>query len=212
MKSKKMLKAPAAAARASKVERIDAAIATAAVKHRKNRVVKAVGLLSEASDQPPLIAASAATLAVGLVLRQPRLARAGSRMLAAELAATGIKAVIKRYVVRTRPHKMLEGGRYELHQDRHGKKNEGPWNSFPSGHTAGAVAVGRALTREYPAVSGTAAAAATAVGIIQLPRGTHFTSDVVAGALVGLFAEEIVDRAFTAGSDTLRKRSSRYRD
>lgn len=204
----KKLKTPDAAARASKVERVDAAIATAAVRHREKRVVKAFGLLSEASDQPPLIAASAATLVVGVVLHQPRLARAGLRMLASEVVATGIKAVIKRYVARTRPHKMLEDGRYRLHPDKTAKKNEGPWNSFPSGHTAGAAAVGRALSREYPQASGPALAAATVVGLIQLPRGTHFPSDVVAGAVVGLVSEEIVDRAVNAGLAALRGRAS----
>lgn len=205
----KKLKAPEAAARASKVERIDAAVATAAVQYRENIVVKALAPLSAASDQPPLIAASAATLVTGLVLRRPRLARAGLRMLASEVVATGIKAVIKRYVARTRPHKMLEDGRYRLHPDKAAEKNEGPWNSFPSGHTAGAVAVGRALSREYPHASGAALATATMVGMIQLPRGTHFSSDVAAGALVGLVSEEIVHRAMGAGTAALRERAGR---
>jgi membrane-associated phospholipid phosphatase len=194
------------AARASKAERIDASISTAAVAYRENPVVKAMGALSEASDQPPLLSASAATLAAGLVLQRPRLARAGLRMLASEVVATGIKAGIKRYVARTRPHKMLEDGRYLLHPDKQAAKNEGPWNSFPSGHTAGAVAVGRALSREYPGASGAAAVLAAAVGLVQLPRGTHFASDVIAGALVGWVAEAMVDRAVNAGTTALRKR------
>lgn len=208
---KKKSKGSQLAARASKAERIDANIATAAVTYRENPVVKAVGLLSEASDQPPLITASAVTLAAGLVLRQPRLARAGLRMLASELVATGIKGQIKRYVARTRPHKMLEDGRYLLRPDKKATKDEGPWNSFPSGHTAGAVAVGRALSREYPQASGVAAATAAAVGVIQLPRGNHFASDVVAGALVGLVSEAIVDRAVNAGTAALRKRADEGR-
>lgn len=205
MGKKKKFKGAELAARASKAERIDASIATEAVKHRETKLVKAVGLLSEASDQPPLITASALTLAAGLVLRQPRLARAGLRMLASELVATGMKAGIKRYVARTRPHKMLEDGRYLAHSDKHAVKNEGPWNSFPSGHTAGAVAVGRALSREYPRASGTAAAVATTVGVIQLPRGTHFASDVIAGAVVGFLAEAMVDRAFNAATAQRRE-------
>ena len=206
MVSRKKLKAPKAAEHASKVERIDAAIAAAAVRHRENPVVKAVGVLSDASDQPPLIAASAATLAAGLLLRQPRIARVGFRMLASEMVATGIKAVIKRYVARTRPHKMLEDGRYQLHRDGKAQKNEGPWNSFPSGHTAGAVAVARAFSREYPAASNSAAVLATAVGVVQLPQGTHFSSDVAAGAAVGLVAEGIVDWAVSAGTAAFRRR------
>ncbi|MCD2322921.1 phosphatase PAP2 family protein [Sphingomonas sp. IC-56] len=194
------------AARASKVERIDASIATAAVAHRDNPAVRAVGALSELSDQPPLLAASAVTLAAGLVLRRPRLARAGLRMLASEIVATAIKAGIKRYVARTRPHKMLEDGRYLLHRDKNADKNEGPWNSFPSGHTAGAVAVGRALSREYAGASHAAAGLAAAVGLVQLPRGTHFTSDVIAGAVVGWVAEAAVNKAVNAGTGALTTR------
>ncbi|UYY57952.1 phosphatase PAP2 family protein [Sphingomonas sp. S2-65] len=208
MGSRKKLKAPKAAERASKAERIDAAIAAAAVKHRDNLAVRAVGLLSDASDQPPLLVASSVTLAAGLLLRRPRVARVGFRMLASEAVATGMKAVIKRYVARTRPHKMLEDGRYQLHKDSKAQKNEGPWNSFPSGHTAGAVAVGRAFSREYPGASGAAAALATAVGVVQLPKGTHFSSDVAAGAIVGLVAEAIVDQAMGAGAVILRTRGA----
>lgn len=203
---KKKSKGSQLAARASKAERIEAALGTEAVQYRGHRAVRTVGLLSKASDQPPLLALSAVTLAAGLVLNQPRLARAGVRMLASELLATGIKAGIKRYVARTRPHKMLEDGRYLLHPDKKAKRNEGPWNSFPSGHTAGAVAVGRAFSREYPQASGATALTAVAVGAVQLPLGNHFASDVVAGALVGFISEAVVDRLVATSAADMHMR------
>ena len=187
------LKAPPAADRASKAERLDAALATAAVRHREHPVVRVLGAVAELADQPPLLAGSAGVVVAGVALRQPRLARAGLRMLTAELVATGIKAAVKHRVVRTRPHKMLKDGRYVLDSDADGEKDEGPWNSFPSGHTAGAVAVGRALTREYPGSAPAVALAATLVALIQLPRGQHFASDVVAGAAIGFGSEKLVD-------------------
>lgn len=187
-------KAPKSARRASAVERADAALATAAAKHRKHPLVRAFGFVSEAADQPPLIAACAATAAAGALTRNPRLLRAGLRMLAAELLATGIKAAVKHHVNRTRPRKMLKDGRYALHADEEGSRDEGPWNSFPSGHTAGAVAVGRALTREYPAAAPAVGAAVATVALVQLPRGAHFPTDVAAGAAIGLAAEAVVDR------------------
>jgi membrane-associated phospholipid phosphatase len=199
MPSKKQrMPEPAEASHASKAERLDAALAAGAVRHRKNPAVRVLGTLAELADQPPLLAGSAATIAAGLALGRPRLARAGVRMLASELVATGIKAAVKHHVVRTRPHKMLKDGRYVLDTDKHGDKDEGPWNSFPSGHTAGAVAVGRALTREYPQAAPAVAVAATLVAVIQLPRGTHFASDVVAGAAIGWGSERIVDGAVRA--------------
>ncbi|AQR75955.1 hypothetical protein BXU08_16095 [Sphingomonas sp. LM7] len=165
------------------------------MRYRENRVVRGLGFASEAADQPPLIGASLATIGAGMVLRRPLLLRAGLRMLASEMVATGIKAAIKHHVNRTRPRKMHKDGRYSLHGDREGSKDEGPWNSFPSGHTAGAVAVSRAVTREYPGVAPLAGLAAIVVGLIQLPRGRHFASDVVAGAAIGAVSEALVNAA-----------------
>jgi membrane-associated phospholipid phosphatase len=196
MASKKhKLKAPRAARRASRLERFDAAVAHAASRYREHPVVRAAAIVSDLADQPPLLAGSVVTIAAGAALRRPRLLRAGARMLASELLATAIKGVIKHHVNRTRPAKMLEDGRYALHADRSGSKDEGPWNSFPSGHTAGAVAVGRAVTREFPGAGPAAAGAAAVVALVQTPKGAHFPSDVVAGGVVGLLSEALVERA-----------------
>jgi membrane-associated phospholipid phosphatase len=165
------------------------------MQHRENRMVRALGLAAEGADQPPLFGASLVTIGLGAALRRPRLLRAGLRMLASESVATGIKSVIKHHVNRTRPHKMLKDGRYSLHTDASGSKDDGPWNSFPSGHTAGAVAVSKAVTREYPEARPVAGIAATLVALIQLPRGKHFASDVVAGAVIGIVSEALVDAA-----------------
>ena len=193
--TKTKVKPPKAARRASKAERIDAALSKELVGYRDNPVVRIVGAASEAADQPPLIALCLATATAGAALRRPNLLRAGLRMLASEVVATGVKSVIKRHVNRTRPHKMLRDGRYSLHTDGKGSKDEGPWNSFPSGHTAGAVAVARAVTREYPAAMPAAGLAAILVALVQLPRGKHFASDVLAGAVIGWASEAMVNVA-----------------
>ena len=193
MAKKIKLKTPHQAEEASRLERADAALAHAATRHRKHPVVRVAGVVAEVADQPPLMTLCAATLVVGALLKQPRLVRAGARMLASEVVATGAKAVVKRFVARTRPGKMLEDGRYVLHHDKRGDKNEGPWNSFPSGHTAGAVAVGRALVREYPSAAPAVGLGVALVAVIQPFIGAHFPSDVAAGAAVGLGSEAVVD-------------------
>jgi membrane-associated phospholipid phosphatase len=189
------LKAPKAARQASRLEQADAALAHAATRHRKHPVVRFAGAVAEVADQPPLMSLCVATLVAGALLKQPKLARAGVRMLASEMVATGAKAVVKRFVARTRPGKMLKDDRYALHHDKGGDKNEGPWNSFPSGHTAGAVAVGRALLREYPAAAPVVGMGVALVALIQPFIGAHFPSDVVAGGAIGLGSEAAVDAA-----------------
>lgn len=173
----------------SAIEQVDAAVANAVAPYRDTIVVRALGFASELADQPPLISICAATLGWGLVTRNPRLARAGARMLAAELLATGMKSVVKRSVDRTRPRLLVEEGRYELGS---GSRNESPINSFPSGHTAGAVTVARAVARDYPEHAAIAYSAAAAAAVIQIPRCTHYPTDLAAGAAVGVVAEMAV--------------------
>lgn len=152
-------------------------------------VVKVAGWLSEVADQPPMVAINLTAIAAGLLRADGRLTRTGVRMLAAHGLATLAKSIIKANVDRARPHLFSDR---EDHRPKPGDTDEGPQNSFPSGHTAGALAVARAVAREYPAAAGPAYAGAAAVAAIQVPRGTHFPIDVAAGAVIGLAAEAAV--------------------
>ncbi|MGN7158633.1 phosphatase PAP2 family protein [Sphingomonas sp. SAFR-052] len=154
-------------------------------------VVKVAGWLSEVADQPPTVAINLTTIAIGLWRGDARLTRTGVRMLAAHGLATLAKSVIKANVDRARPHLFSDR---EDHRPKPGDTDEGPQNSFPSGHTAGALAVARAVAREYPGAAGPAYAGAAAVAAIQVPRGTHFPIDVAVGAVIGLVAEAVVAR------------------
>lgn len=186
-------------------EKADIAVAHMAAPLRDTGVVRALGKASEIADQPPLITLCAATLAAGLILRDARLARAGGRMLAAALVATKLKSLIKHRVDRTRPHVIVDGGRYRATK---GHDHASAMNSFPSGHTAGAVAVARAFAREYPERAAGAYGAAAAIGAIQIPRSKHYPSDIGAGAIVGLVAETAVRLAERAIHFALRRSSS----
>ena len=177
---------------ARQLEQADIEVAEQAAKWRDNPAVRALGKLSELADQPPMIALSAATLLAGLGFREPRLARAGARMLAAHLLATAIKGQVKQRVDRTRPFVLADERRYKIGKGEH---DEGKYNSFPSGHTAGAVAVAQAVAREYPAAAIPVRLLALAVALIQIPRCAHFPSDIGVGAAIGLGAEKLVDLA-----------------
>lgn len=174
------------------VERADIAVSRKAAEVKDTRAVRAMGAFGKLADQPPLIAFCLGVAAAGLVRRRPDVAKSGGRMLAAHLLATLGKGVVKRSVDRTRPELLVDEGRYEL---KKGERNEGPYNSFPSGHTAGAVAVARAMVRDFPEAAGPAYAAAAAVAAVQVPRCNHFVSDTAAGAVIGWVAEAVVEAA-----------------
>jgi len=174
---------------ATELEKADVAVAQAVAPVRESLPVRVLGALSELADQPPLIALSAATYALGIVRRDRRLAETGGRMLAAHLLATAIKSAIKARVIRTRPHLLVERDDYRMHA---GEENAHPVNSFPSGHTAGAVAVARAVTRDHPDRRPAAYTLAGAAALMQIPRCAHYPSDVGVGVAIGLAAEALV--------------------
>ena len=139
--------------------------------------VRLAGAVSEIGDQPQMRLLCAATVVIGLVRRDARLAKTGLRMLAAHTLATWGKGAVKAVVDRTRPDSEGEGYRFGP-----GDSDAHAQNSFPSGHSAGAVAVAHAFGRAYPEHAGKALGAAAAIAAVQIPRGTHFIGDVLAGS------------------------------
>ena len=171
------------------LEDVDIAVAQRAADVQQQPLVRWLGQASEMADQPPLVAISLATLAAGLLLRRPTVAIAGARMLATHAVATGIKAQVKRAVDRTRPYVLAEENRYVV---RKGEENQSRFNSFPSGHTAGAVAVAQAIARTHTPAALPARLWAAAIALVQIPRCAHYPSDVAAGAAIGFGADGLV--------------------
>lgn len=161
-----------------------------AASHRDAKPVKAAGFLAEIADQPQLIAISAATIAAGLIRRRRDLVRGGARMLAAHLLATAAKSAIKHRFDRSRPSKALSDGDTRFER---GDSDDHQLNSFPSGHTAGVVAVARAAAREIDGAAVPAALGAGAIAAIQPVAGNHYLSDVIVGGAIGWIAEAVVD-------------------
>lgn len=178
---------------AKKVAKADRKATHALAKNRKNPLVRVVGWLSEAADQPPLIAASIGTIAIGLAVKRADLARGGARMLASHLLATAAKTAIKHQIDRTRPGTALDQGHQRFEVGDTGDHEE---KSFPSGHTAGAVAVALAASHDIEGAGAPAALATAAVAAAQAPTGHHYLSDVVVGGAVGWASEAIVSAIF----------------
>lgn len=176
-------------------ERLDVEAVKAAKPVLKHPLVRALGTLGNIGDQPPLLALSGAVLAFGLVRRDARLSRAGTRMIAAHLLATAVKKLGKDFVDRTRPAALIDEGHYRMEP---GGDRRPELRSFPSGHTAGAVAIARAAAREFPERKAIFYSAATVIGILQVPRQAHFPTDVAAGALIGVGAEGSTHALFEA--------------
>lgn len=156
---------------------------------RETPAVEALSWYSKLGDQPQMLGLSGALLALGLTRRDRRMARAGARMISAHLLATVAKNFVKGRVRSTRPRSAdgRDGHRPSLGRN-HGKEE----TSFPSGHSAGAIAVARAFAREYPQLRMPALAAAGSIALAQIPRCAHYPTDVGAGLAIGAGAEGLV--------------------
>lgn len=196
---------PVLASSGTQAEEADIAVAEELGRHRHNPFIRALGAMSEVADQAPSYAVCGTVLAVGLVIRKPKLAEAGARMLASVLVAAALKSVVKASISRTRPHKLLDEGHYDVEA---GNSEDHDKHSFPSGHTAGAVAAARGWTRAYPDLRWPAYGVAAAIAVVQVPRAKHYPADVAAGFVVGLAADAVVTWSATA----LRDRVNGYGD
>jgi membrane-associated phospholipid phosphatase len=174
----------------------DKAALDAVEPYKKGAAVRAVSWASELGDQPQMLALSGGVLALGLVRRDGRMARAGARMIAAHLFATMAKNFVKHRIDRTRPRSAGDGKGPKPKPGRSTAKEE---TSFPSGHSAGAIAVARAYAREYPGRLGAALAGGGAIALAQIPRRAHYPTDVAAGLAIGLAAEKAVDAMWPFG-------------
>lgn len=168
------------------VEEADAAVVDGVEPAAQTPPVRLLSFMSEIGDQPQLRTLCAAAIAAGMLQRSPRLFRAGVHMLIAHELATHVKDAIKLRIDRTRPRSRNGNGDHRM---KSGKKRGKEDTSFPSGHSAGAMAVARAFSRHYPEHEKAALAAAGLVALAQIPRCAHYPSDVAGGVAIGLAAE-----------------------
>ncbi|WP_217237991.1 phosphatase PAP2 family protein [Streptomyces sp. AC555_RSS877] len=122
-----------------------------------------------------------------LALRPGRSRRAAALGVAAVgVASTTANLLGKRLVRRPRPHRAEDSP----FPGRHVPMPESA--SFPSGHTASAVAFAAAVGPAFPAATVPLGLLACAVGYSRIHTGVHYPGDVVAGAVLGTGAAAAV--------------------
>jgi len=139
-----------------------------------------------------LFAISGALLTLGVIGGWVRLRQAGLQGLIAHAAAGLTVQVLKHVIGRPRP-RFLHAGGFQL-GPLWGPSLETGLDSFPSGHTAAAVAVAIVMARRFPAAAKLSYAAAGFVAVTRILSGSHFPTDVVAGAMVGMLAGHVASR------------------
>src|SRR5438477_2370531 len=119
----------------------------------------------------------------------PRRRAAVIDVLTASLGAAIIGMLIKRLLGRVRPGRE-HAGRFLGPSWRHANYRE----SFPSNHTASAVAMSAVLAHFYPSAAPTFWFLAIACALLRYVLDAHWPSDVVGGAALGYFAAMLAER------------------
>jgi undecaprenyl-diphosphatase len=123
------------------------------------------------------IAASVSIAAVPLVLGEGRL-RAAAVQAALTLVVTIVLVqVVKRRVVRARPHEEARTRPHVVVPDRF---------SFPSGHAAATMSLAFIHATAFPSLSLPLLALAVLVGLSRVRLGVHFPGDVLVGQLIAI--------------------------
>nr|WP_055510405.1 phosphatase PAP2 family protein [Streptomyces aurantiacus] len=137
---------------------------------------RALSIVEETAEGSKLWCAAAAVMACTGGRRGRAAAAAGLASVAtAQLISNG---VCKQLVKRRRPPK--EWIPHDEVEDRPDS------SSFPSGHTAAALAFTVAITPTWPLAGALCALPAAVVAVERVQSGAHYPSDVTAGAAIGL--------------------------
>jgi undecaprenyl-diphosphatase len=162
---------------------LDQALYEAVTVTRTPTLDSALRQLSAAADHSKISFVAAGLLA--LCPGRPRRA-AVLGLAAVGVASSTANLLGKRLVRRPRPHR-AEASPFP------GRHVPMPASaSFPSGHTASAVAFAAAVGPAFPAATVPLGLLACAVGYSRIHTGVHYPGDVVAGAVLGTGAAAAV--------------------
>jgi len=162
---------------------LDQALYEAVTVTRTPTLDYALRRLSAAADHSKISFTIAGLLA--MFPGRPRRA-AALGVAAIGVASASANLLGKRLVRRPRPHRAVDSP----FPGRHVPMPQSA--SFPSGHTASAVAFAAAVGPALPVVTVPLGLLACAVGYSRIHTGVHYPGDVVAGAVLGTGAAAVV--------------------
>jgi membrane-associated phospholipid phosphatase len=184
----------------AEAERVDRAVYGAIAETPTPHLDGAMRRLSRAADYSKLSVGSSALLGVAGGPKGRRAAGAGLASVAATSAFVNL--VVKPLGRRHRPNRTAE-------MVPSARKVRMPRSSsFPSGHTAAAVAFASAAGRVLPVAGVPLHALAALVGYSRVHTGVHYPGDVMAGALIGAVIADLTAGAISRTSTSRRLRSS----
>ncbi|MFF7171157.1 phosphatase PAP2 family protein [Streptomyces pseudovenezuelae] len=167
------------------VYKVDEALTRRAAARIPAGVGKVLSAVEEAAESTKLWCGAAVVMAWKGGGRGRRAAAAGLAALAmAQLVSNGL---CKQLAGRPRPP-----AEWIPHDEVDDRPDS---SSFPSGHTAAAVAFTAAVAPTWPVAGALCAVPATMVAVERVQSGAHYPSDVAAGAAIGLAGAWLTRRA-----------------
>jgi membrane-associated phospholipid phosphatase len=170
----------------------DAALARWTERHRSQDLDHAADVGDALGSGRYLIAGMAATYIGARLARRAPLARAVTRVAVAYTIANIQEGVLKPLVGRHRPLESDDPWRFRP------LSSGDEWHSLPSAHATHAFTIAAAVSEEArrPWVSTVAYGAATLVAWSRVYDRKHWTSDVTAGAVIGIATSHTTLRWF----------------
>lgn len=121
-------------------------------------------------------------LAIAWAFEKPSIKSVAIQTLIAHGIAALLANVLKHLIGRPRP-KFVHSGDWEMSFSL-----VSGLDSFPSGHSTASFAVATVLAKRFPVVSPLCLGIALFVGISRVLRGSHFPTDVMGGAIIGILS------------------------
>lgn len=121
-------------------------------------------------------------LAIAWTFEKPRLKSVAIQTMIAHAIAAALANVLKHLIGRPRP-KFVHSGDWQM-----SFSFVSGLDSFPSGHSTATFAIATVLAKRFPVVSPLCLAIALFVGMSRVLRGSHFPTDVMGGAVIGILS------------------------
>lgn len=121
-------------------------------------------------------------LAIAWAFKKPSIKSVAIQTLIAHGIAALLANVLKHLIGRPRP-KFVHSGDWQM-----SVSFVSGLDSFPSGHSTASFAIATVLAKRFPVMSPLCLGIALFVGISRVLRGSHFLTDVMGGAIIGILS------------------------